>query len=535
MRSKIHVDTILRPNILKLKNSSIKHCKEVLYPRRGGTQAGILVITISVLALCVILGLLAYHHFQPGANKADRAKEEANLTSSENLNSSENLTSKLSETKPAPVLSEEQKQLIKAEQERREAEQKEQAELERKQRIESNLKDVKSAITNRKWIVVEVLVDELSNDEYPDSELAILNEEIAQARLQEKEEIRRVEEILKSVEPLDTGKYSPEAIAKINEALEIYPNYEPSLALKRKIEAYPFSIKVPEEVATLAEAAQKLRAGDTLILSKGTYDLTGVFNKGIKIKGGGEKLTTIQCLTQKGSAIAMVGNDQEYALSDLTIKGLSYEDNAIDRYPLILINAKVTMSNVTVLNGSGHGIAVTGGSLDMSNCKVSKNAWDGVNVVGNDSSAIIKDSEIIGNYEHGVDFWQGATGTLTNVKANENIASGVVMMGAGTKVKLEQVQTIRNRHCGILVNTQAEAHLDRVFSSDNQLSGVVVQDQGTKVKCGITVSNNNLEAGFLISPAAEIENFIAATSEGNKGGNVIKAEIKSFSSELIKP
>ena len=133
----------------------------------------------------------------------------------------------------------------------------------------------------------------------------------------------------------------------------------------------------------------------------------------------------------------MIGSDQKYVLSDLTIKGLSYEDNAIERHPLILINAKVTMSNVTVLNGSGHGIAVTGGSLDMSNCKVSKNAWDGVNVVGNDSSAIIKDSEIIGNYEHGVDFWQGATGTLTNVKANENIASGVVMMGAGTKVKLE--------------------------------------------------------------------------------------------------
>jgi len=118
---------------------------------------------------------------------------------------------------------------------------------------------------------------------------------------------------------------------------------------------------------------------------------------------------------------------------------------------------------------------------------------------------------------------------------NENIASGVVVMGQGTNVKLEQVQTLRNRHCGILINDQAEASFDRVFSSNNQLSGIVIQNQGTKVKCGITVANNNLEAGFLIAPSAKVENFIAATSEGNKGGDVIKAELKTLPSKTVKP
>jgi len=124
---------------------------------------------------------------------------------------------------------------------------------------------------------------------------------------------------------------------------------------------------------------------------------------------------------------------------------------------------------------------------------------------------------------------------LTNLKISENIASGVVVMGQGTLVKLEQVQTMRNRHCGILINSQAEASLDRVFSSENQLSGIVIQDQGTKVKCGITVSNNNLEAGFFISPLANVENFLAATSEGNKAGNVIKTDFKSPSAKPATP
>ena len=480
--------------------------------RKGGVQMGMLAIIVAVLSL--FIALLAYYYYKP----IDGKKKTENLTS-------------VSSERPKVTLTAEQKRLIQAEKRRRLAEEevkfKEQQELEKQLRIEENLESVTSAITDRKWVVVEVLMEELLNDGYPKLDLLALEEQMTQVKLKEEEDIRSVEDILKSVKLMDKGKFSPEAIVMLDEALEIYPNYEPTVTLKNKINGYPYSIRVPEDVASLNEAAEKLRKGDTLILGSGKHKLTAVLDKGIQIKGQGQKLTSIQCVTRDGAAFALTGDDEVYKISDLTVEGLSYIDDALERYPLILVKSNVTIENVTVMNGSGHGVAVIGGNLKMMNCKVAGNAWDGVSVIGKASSAEILDSEITGNYEHGVDFWKGAKGKLVNLKVFENIASGVVVMGQGTTVKLEQVQTMRNRHSGILINTQAEVSLDRVFSSENVLSGIVIQDQGTKVHCGITVSNNNMEAGFFISPSAIIENFLVTTSEGNKGGNVIRAELRN--------
>jgi len=491
----------------------------------------VLAIIISIIALFTAVGLLAYHHFKPAKEPSYNSKK---------LISEENLISRDSEsnTKKSKLTAEQQK-IIDAEKKRRlaeqEAERKKQQDIERKQRVEQNLTDVTNAVSNRDWIIAEVLMDQLVADEYPAAELSILNESITLGKMAEKEDIRQVDEILESVKLLDNGEYSPEAIKMLDVALDIYPEYKPTIALKRKIDAYPYSLRVPEDVATIIEAAHKLRKGDTILLGEGKHKLTSALAKGVKIKGKGQKLTSIQCLTREGSALALTGGGEEYVVSDLTIEGLSYEDDALERYPLVLVKSKVRMENVTVEKGSGHGIAVAGGSLKMTKCVVTANSWDGVSVIGEESFAEISDSEISSNYEHGVDFWDGAKGKLTNLKVYENVASGVVVMGKGTNVKIEQVQAMRNRHCGILINAQAEASLERVFSSENSYSGIVIQGQGTKVKCGITVSNNNQEAGYFISPSAIVENFITATSEGNSKGMLIKADLIIPSPKLATP
>ncbi len=478
----------------------------------SSSKASVKAVVLSAVALLLAIVLLACSYFKPSWLNMDDTEEET--------------------FDSAVFLTSEQKRLIAKEEERLDYERlaalDDQDKLAKQQRINSFLKYTKRGITKRKWQVAERNIKELENEGYSATKLASLRSELARGKELSKGDDYKAGELIKAAKLLYTGDYSPEAIAKLNEALEIYPGYEAAEDLRNEINSRPYSLKVPEDVATLAEASQKLRPGDTVILGKGKHKLTGAFNIGIKIKGQGEKLTTIQSLTLKGSALALMGTSQSYEISDLTVEGLSYEDDALDRYPLIMVGAKVTMKNVTVKNGSGHGVAVVGGELEMSKCNITGNAWNGISIMGAASSARVSSCEINGNYEHGVEFWKGATGKLKDIKINDNISSGVVVMGTGTMVEIEQVQAMRNRHCGILINSQSEVSLDRVVSSENLYSGVVIQDLGTKVKFGIVIANKNAEAGFLISPSAEVENFATATSEDNKGGDIIKRDLKNL-------
>jgi hypothetical protein len=395
----------------------------------------------------------------------------------------------------------------------------------RKLRIATNLRATGRAIDAKQWKLAGAHIGLLLDDSYSVQAVAEFNDSIEKAKLKERVEMLDVRKILEAAQKLDTGKYSPVAIDLLDKALLIDPIHPSSIALRKKINGYPYSLRVPEEVATLNDAVDMLRAGDTAILSKGIHKFPTMLDKGIKIKGQGEKLTFIECDTTVTSAFTLTGTDQFYLISDLTVEGTNYEDDAAKRFPLIMLAVNLTMRNVTVKNGSGHGVAVISGRLKMEKCKLTENAWDGVSIMGSNSYAEISDCDVSGNYDHGVDFWNGASGKLTNVTANENSGSGVLIMGKGAKVHLVQVKTERNSQCGIVINSQAQAKLERVFSASNQLSGIVVQGRGTKLSCGITVSNGNGEAGFFIDPAAIIENFIGTTSESNGAGDVIRKAV----------
>lgn len=487
--------------------------------RKGGTLTNVLVFMSSTIVVGFVSWLLLQHLLvkKPVNDRAEK------LTSSESGKSEE--VSK----NASPRLTPEQELNIQKELDRRKAEEErllaEKADNLRKERISKSVKIVEQVIVAKKWVVAENEIGLLLDDEFPLTEVARFNDLIAVGKAKERESLLAVQKLLDDAHHLDNGKYSPEAVALLDEALLIYPGHAPSMELRKKINAYSYSLRVPEDVATLNDAVDQLRAGDTAILSSGGHKLSALFNKGVNIKGQGEKLTFVECDTTVISAFTLTGDDQFYSISDLTVKGLNYQDDEVERFPLIMLSSNLSMRNVTVQGGSGHGVAVVCGMLSMVKCHVTENAWDGVSVMGGESVAELLDSDVSGNYEHGVDFWNGASGKLSNVIANENAGSGVLVMGKGAKVELIQVKTEKNSQCGIVINSQAEVKVDRVFSSGNQLSGLVLQGRGTKLTCGVTVSNKNGEAGFFIDPASTVENFISATSEGNGAGNVIRKAI----------
>lgn len=484
--------------------------------RKGGTLVNVLVFVSAATVVGFVSWLLLLHLFP----RTPRNYE------SEKLPLKEVVVEEQVTKQAPPELTAEQKLKIQKELDRRKAEKErkliEKAEKDKEERISKNVKAVEQALAARQWKVAENKIGLLLDDEYALTEVARFNDLIVKGKAKEREDILEVEKLLTAAKQLDDGKYSAEAVALLDRALLIYPMHAPSVELRKKINAYPYSLRVPEDVATLSDAVDRLRAGDTAILGAGVHKFPTLLNKGVNIKGQGEKLTSIECDTTTNSAFTLTGADEFYTISDLTVTGSNYEDDRVERFPLIALNANLTMRNVTVEKGSGHGVAVISGKLIMEKCHVSKNAWDGVSVMGVKSVAEIKDSDISGNFDHGVDFWNGASGKLTNVTADENAGTGVLIMGLGAKVDLVQVKTQNNSQCGIVINSQAEAKMERVFSSGNLLSGLVLQGKGTKLTCGIIVSNKNGEAGYFIDPASTVENFISATAEGNRAGNVIR-------------
>lgn len=149
------------------------------------------------------------------------------------------------------------------------------------------------------------------------------------------------------------------------------------------------------------------------------------------------------------------------------------------------------------------------------------NGWDGVSVVGRNAYAVIKNCRIYLNINHGVDFWNGAVGTVYRSEVAENAQCGVLVTGVKTRVTLAQLKVRSNRESGILIDSGARVNLSHLTCTVNGHSGVVVQGGGTHVQAESVVSSTNEEYGYIISPRSVCKGLaedLEQAGVGNKLG-----------------
>ena len=500
----------------------------------GGVGSFFLFLLIAIAVAAASWGLLIL--LVPKPNKV--SKKSAQSSQNQALAEDENLRRK----KANDARNEAQRQQTeKREQQRNERIQAEKikAEAQRKSRIKKNLGICKHAIARKQWQKAQKFIGLLEDDQFDLVQTAKLLDSVEKGQSNERKALRKVNELIAKARTLDNGKYSAAALGYLSQARIIIPEHPEVIALYKKMNAYVNEIRVPQDRATIAEAIPLLRAGDTLILGEGKYIGPIVTPKPIVIKGAGMDKTTIECDTIKNSALHINGGKRAYEISNLTITATSYADDAASRNPLILVEGDLLLKNVLVRRSSGHGIAVISGTLTVENSTITENAWDGISLKGVDSSAVINNSKIISNYDHGIDFWQGASGVVMKSEIAKNTGSGIVVMGENASVELTQVTLKQNFQCGLVVADSASVKLQRVVSSYNTLSGIVVQGEATKADFGIVVSNKNHEVGYFIDPKSTIIGFENATAEGNKKGNTLRqsptppAELKKDS--YVKP
>lgn len=385
------------------------------------------------------------------------------------------------------------------------------------------------AIKGKDWRLAAKYIAELKSDQHTPEEISKMQTRIDQGKDEQRKTLAKVNELMSQAQKLDTGVYSAEAITLLDQALTLYPEHPEATLLRQKIDTHQSEFRIPEDFPTLTEALPKTRAGDTIILGPGSYNFSATLTKPITIKGAGREKTIIKCDTTKQSAFAFLTDEttkKEYKLSDLTIQGTTYQDFNIDRYPLILIKSKVTIDNTAIGRSSGHGIAVLSGELNLSNSVITYNGWDGVSVRGVGAIANIAKCQIHTNYDHGIDFWQNASGSIIDCEIYENSGSGIVVMGNKATVKITQSRSYKNEQCGIVAMDGGCIDLARVVTASNILSGIAVQGSNSKANFGIVISNTNKEAGYYLDPASQITGHQNTTSEKNIKGNLVRKALK---------
>ncbi len=501
---------------------NIKQKRDETPHPQGGIGQGLLFVLIAGIVAAIAWGILSIFLAQPSKQHLSKSNGngEPHTSSPIKINKAKNkIQTKADEDARNQRALEEERNKTKQQQR---LDQLKRAEAAKQARMKRNVARCRKAISAKQWKRAYKLIGMLEDDQYDPEKTALLTEQVSRGKRAERQAFTKVNELLAKAQQLDNGKYSAKALEFLSQALLIMPKHPEVLRLYKKMNSYVNEIRVPEDVPTIQVAIPLLREGDTLLLAKGRYNAPLVLPKPIIIKGAGAKLTTIVCDTLKYSAIDSKKGKRPYEVSDLTITGTSYDDAAQERNPLIFVDGDFIFKNVVITRSSGHGIAVLSGKLVITDSIISFNAWDGISVSGKDATAVITNCKILNNYDHGVDFWQGAHGKVENSKLSTNSGSGAVVMGAGSQVELTQLQLTKNRQCGAVIAEQAHAVLKRVLALENTLSGIVVQGQGTSVEFGIVVSNKNREVGYFIDPQSKLIGFSNVTAEKNQRGNILR-------------
>ena len=147
------------------------------------------------------------------------------------------------------------------------------------------------------------------------------------------------------------------------------------------VKAQSKTIVVPDQYATIQDAVDHAKAGDTVFVKAGHYMLTGyptglTINKSMSLIGQSKEDTILTQRLYKGSNTVI-----HVSADNVTIKGLTISGGMID-IEISGSNCKITDNNI--LNSFVNGLEISGTNNIVSGNNFTKNAVFGIYVTAND-------------------------------------------------------------------------------------------------------------------------------------------------------
>ena len=354
-----------------------------------------------------------------------------------------------------------------------------------------------------------------------DAEAADLLREANQAKDKAEADLMRARELAAMAANRDTGKFDEEAINWMREALALAPDDEPIKARYEKMASYTRTIRVPEDVKTVAEALSKARDRDRVVLAEGIWEGPFIIAAGVELEGVSGK-TIVQCAADAGSALSFSPGVKGARVSGLTIRHLSFDAGA-ERFSLAHVRgAEVDFSDCRFEQGSGHGIAVTeGGHAKVARCRFTENGWNGIAVTGSGSLLEAEKNILKGNFQNGIENWDGAAVILANNECTSNSRNGIhVDCGAASVTALGNTLS-GNREFGMVVSSAGAGEITGNTMEKNMLGGMVVKSGGAKVQVKGNRIRSNKGPGLVLEKGIPENAFTGNTLSGNTGDQLM--------------
>ncbi|MDP3848894.1 MAG: right-handed parallel beta-helix repeat-containing protein [Luteolibacter sp.] len=316
----------------------------------------------------------------------------------------------------------------------------------------------------------------------------------------------RAEELFRQAAARDQGQFDQEALDWLREAASLAPEHAEIAALSEKMASYTRTFRVPGDFATPAEALAAARDRDRIVLAGQTWKGPLVVNAAIDLQGAGSSKTVVECPPVEGCPITIGPNAKGARITGIAFRHESFLADGSERFAAALVRgAGATFVDCRFSEASGHGLAVIeGGEAVANRCRFADNGWNGAAAIGAGSHLEVRDSESLGNFEHGIESWDGASATLVNNRCEGNSRNGIHTDNGTAVAVIEGNQLIANREFGLVLGSAGSGKISGNTARSNLLGGIVIR----AAAASLTVVGN--QASLNRGPGLVLEKGLAA-------------------------
>jgi parallel beta-helix repeat protein len=320
----------------------------------------------------------------------------------------------------------------------------------------------------------------------------------------------RALELLKLAVARDEGKFDQQALDWLREAKSLAPDNAEIAAQLEKQASYTRTLRVPEDFATPAEALAGARDRDRIVLGAGDWKGPLIINAAVELQGTSAATTNIECPPGEGSALTIGPDAKDARITGITFR---HESFAIgnDRFSVALVRGgRATFSDCRFTDASGHGLAVIeGGHATVSRSRFAGNGWDGIAAFGQGSTLEVRDSEVLENFQNGIESWDGAAVILLKNRCEGNSRNGIHADNQLASATIEGNQLLSNREFGLVLASAGSGKITGNTATENLMGGMVIRAAATQV----TVSSNQISLNK--GPGLVLEKGLDATTYSN--------------------
>ncbi len=354
-----------------------------------------------------------------------------------------------------------------------------------------------------------------------DEEAAPLLKEAQFAKDKAEADLLAARDLMAQAAAMDDGEFNPMALELMREALSLAPDDAEVAARYEKMAAYTRTIRIPGDFETVQEALASSRDRDRLVIAEGIWEGPFLVPAAVELEGIPGK-TIIQCTADGGSVITFSPGVKGARVSGLTLRHLSFDAGA-ERFSLALVRgAEVDFSDCHFEQGSGHGIAVTGGGHGrVLRCRFTENGWNGIAAVGQGSLLVAEGNTLDGNFQNGIEAWDGASVILSKNKCTGNSRNGIHADCGLASVTIIGNTLSANREFGMVLSAAGGGEVSGNTMGENFLGGMVVKADAAKAAVRNNTITGNGGPGLALGKGLSREPYTVNRVTGNKGQEIV--------------